>query len=62
MIYPYRCKDCKKKFEIEVVGMLRVEKKRPITPACPKCGSKDVKKLIVIPNIKLNAGSKGGGI
>lgn len=63
MKYDYRCLDCKKRFEQEVVGMLRIEKRRPTKPKCPHCKSKSVKKLITVPNrIIKNAGSPNGGI
>lgn len=63
MKYDYRCLNCKRKFELEVVGMLRIEKRRTVSPVCPHCKSKNVKKLISLPNVKFKgAGSKGGGL
>jgi len=47
-VYPFVCKDCKKKFEI-VVSEYSV----PI-PSCPKCKSGNVKRLWNVPTISFN--------
>lgn len=62
MKYDYRCVSCNKKFELEVVGMLRIEKKRPVSPECPYCKSKDVKKLISVSALQFKGSAKGGGL
>jgi len=62
MTYEYRCKECRHKFEVEVVGRLTIEKKRPLSPKCPKCGKKGAIKLISAPNLKFVGSAKGGGL
>jgi putative FmdB family regulatory protein len=54
--YDYRCKECRKKFEVEVSL-----KKRP-SPSCPNCKSKKVKKLFSPPNLKFRGSARGGGL
>jgi putative FmdB family regulatory protein len=44
MKYTYRCFGCKKKFHIQVNGAVS-------DVVCPKCGSRDVVKLINKPHI-----------
>jgi len=62
MKYDYRCKDCKKRFEVEVVATSKIEGKRPLSPTCPHCKSKSVKKLITAPNVKFVGSARGGGL
>ena len=62
MKYEYRCTNCRRKFEVDVVGVFSKEKKRPISPKCPNCRSKSVKKLISLPSVKFIGSAKGGGL
>jgi len=41
--YDYRCKDCRHSFTVSYPGYDDVEK---VDPACPKCGSTDLSRLI----------------
>jgi len=49
-IYEYECQDCKNKFTVflSVNEMQKQEKEGAIE--CPKCHSKNVKKLITVPS------------
>lgn len=51
MRHEYRCKDCRKKFEVEVITTSALEGRRKVSPKCPTCGSKSVVKLISKPAI-----------
>ena len=46
MRYDYRCEKCEKEFEVEVVATNRLEGRRSVSPKCPHCKSRKVKKLI----------------
>ena len=37
-IYEYECRECKKQFELLVLG--------PSTPACPACKATDIERLV----------------
>jgi|UniRef100_A0A7C3Z0R5 putative FmdB family regulatory protein len=48
-VYEYRCRKCKKKFDLYATIE---EYEKGLTPSCPKCGSKDVQRLFGRINIK----------
>ncbi|MFO7931672.1 MAG: zinc ribbon domain-containing protein [Desulfosalsimonas sp.] len=55
-IYEYQCEDCKKVFEVIVMGS------DPETPACEKCGSRRVARRITAANtIGGSSGAAGAG-
>jgi len=51
MKYDYRCKDCRKKFEVEIISTSKLEGRRKVSPTCPNCQSKNTIKLISKPAV-----------
>jgi putative FmdB family regulatory protein len=52
MIFDYRCKSCKKSFQLDVPITSKIEGRKHVKAKCPNCGSKKVEKLIHRPEIR----------
>ena len=57
-LYEFECNKCKHAFE----KVLSTKELETTSPACPKCGSEDVKKLISAGGIKTGLGGYAGKI
>ena len=57
-LYQYECSKCKHSFD----KVLSIKEMESTSPACPKCGSKNVKKLMSSGGIKTGLGGYAGKI
>lgn len=51
MKYDFVCNECYKTFEVEVIGISKLEVRRSIVQKCPYCKSKNTRKLLTAPAI-----------
>lgn len=57
-LYEYQCKKCEHAFD----KVLSIREMETTSPACPKCGSEEVVKLISSGGVKVGLGGYAGKI